>query len=255
MAVQQDDVVQVAEGVFRVRGSLVNWYLLADGGELTLVDAGYPSDAGDVEASIAMTGHRCEDVRAVLVTHAHADHLGAVAHLHAAYGTPALADPPEVPHARREHQEQVGVLTVLAHAWRPRVAAWALRALRRGGTRDVRTPAVLPFPSAGVLDLPGSPVPVPTHGHTSGHTAFHLPRAGVVLSGDGLVTGHPTSTRRGPQLLPRFFASDPDRAVAALDALARLDADVVLPGHGEPFRGPVRDAVARALDGEHGRRG
>ncbi len=75
-----------------------------------------------------------------------------------------------------------------------------------------------------------------------------------MLTGDALVTGHPTSARRGPQLLPRFFSSDPDRTVAALDALDRLDADVVLPGHGEPFRGPVRDAVTRALDGEPGRR-
>ncbi|MDP9429592.1 MAG: MBL fold metallo-hydrolase [Actinomycetota bacterium] len=99
-----------------------------------------------------------------------------------------------------------------------------------------------PLPAGGELDLPGGPVPVPTHGHTSGHTAFSLPRVGVVLTGDALVTGHPTSARRGPQLLPRFFSSDPDRTVAALDALDRLDADVVLPGHGEPFRGPVRDA-------------
>jgi glyoxylase-like metal-dependent hydrolase (beta-lactamase superfamily II) len=75
-----------------------------------------------------------------------------------------------------------------------------------------------------------------------------------VLTGDALVTGHPTSARRGPQLLPRFLSADPDRAVAALDALAGRDADVVLPGHGEPFRGPVSEALTRALDSEPGRR-
>jgi glyoxylase-like metal-dependent hydrolase (beta-lactamase superfamily II) len=248
VGVRQDDVVQVAGGVYWVRGGLVNWYLLAEGRDLTLVDAGYPGDADDVEASIALIGRRPEDVRAVLVTHAHADHVGAVAPLSAAYGTPVYLDAAEVPHARRERVEQVSVPTVLAHAWRPRVAVWAVRALRRGGTREVRSPAALPFPSGGALDLPGSPVPVPTHGHTSGHTAFSLPAAGVVLTGDALVTGHPTSARRDPQLLPRFFSHDPDRAVTALGALARLDADVVLPGHGGPWRGPVRDAVARALE-------
>ena len=245
---RQDDVALVAEGVFHVRGALVNWYLLEDGRDLTLVDAGYPGDADDVEASIALTGHRPEDVRAVLVTHAHADHLGSVPRLHAVHGIPAYADPVEVTHAHREHLEQVTVPEVLAHAWRPRVAAWALRALRRGGTRDVRAAHVLPFPAGGALDLPGAPVPVPTHGHTSGHTAFHLPRAGVVLTGDALVTGPPTSARRGPRLLPEFFSHDTEQAVAALDDLARLDADVVLPGHGPPYRGPVRDAVARARD-------
>ena len=247
MALRQDDVVQVADGVFWVRGALVNWYLLADGRDLTLVDAGYPGDAADVEASVALSGHRVEDVRAVLVTHAHADHLGAVPRL-AARGVPAYTDPVEVPHARRERLEQVSVPTVLAHSWRPRVAAWALRALRRGGTRDVRAPDVLPFPAGGALDLPGAPVPVPTHGHTSGHTAFLLPRTGVVLTGDALVTGHPTSARRGPQLLPDFFHHDTERAVATLADLARLDADVVLPGHGPAHRGPVRDAALRALD-------
>jgi glyoxylase-like metal-dependent hydrolase (beta-lactamase superfamily II) len=246
VTVRPDDVVQVADGVIWVRGALVNWYLLEDGRDLTLVDAGYPGDADEVEASIVLSGHRVEDVRAVLVTHAHADHLGAVPRL-AAHGVPAYTDPVEVPHARRERLEQVSVPTVLAHSWRPRVAVWALRALRRGGTRDVRAPEVLPFPAGGALDLPGAPVPVPTHGHTSGHTAFHLPAAGVVLTGDGLVTGHPTSVRRGPQLLPSFFSHDPERTVAALDALARLDADVVLPGHGRPHRGPVRDAVVQAL--------
>jgi glyoxylase-like metal-dependent hydrolase (beta-lactamase superfamily II) len=233
VGLRQDDVVQVADGVFWVRGALVNWYLLEDGRDLTLVDAGYPGDADDVEASVARIGHRVEDVRAVLVTHAHVDHLGAVPRLSTVHGTPAYTDPVEVPHARRERLEQVSVPTVLAHAWRPRVATWALRALRRGGTRDVRAPEV----------------PVPTHGHTSGHTAFSLPRTGVVLTGDALVTGHPTSARRGPQLLPDFFSHDPERARAALDSLAGLDADVVLPGHGRPHRGPVRDAVHRARGG------
>jgi glyoxylase-like metal-dependent hydrolase (beta-lactamase superfamily II) len=89
-------------------------------------------------------------------------------------------------------------------------------------------------------------VPVPTHGHTSGHTAFHLPSAGVVISGDGLITGHPLSRRDGPQVTSGFFNHDQAQTVAALDALAGLDADLLLPGHGPAHRGPVREAVAAA---------
>ncbi len=33
------------------------------------------------------------------------------------------------------------------------------------------------------LDIPGRPVPVPTPGHTSGHSAFHLPERGALLVG------------------------------------------------------------------------
>ncbi len=245
-----EDVVEVAPGVFRVGGALVNWYLLRDGDDLTLVDAGYPGDVSDVLASIALVGRRPEDVRAVLVTHAHADHLGAVPALHAAHGTPAHAGGLDAERARSGSLQQVSTRAVLASAWRPGVAPWAVRALRRGGTRVPASPHVQPFPArgrGGALDLPGGPVPVPTPGHTGGHTAFHLPQHGVVLTGDALVTGHPTSRRRGPQLLPTMFDHDRDQARRTLAVLGALDADVVLPGHGDVARGPVAAAVARAL--------
>jgi glyoxylase-like metal-dependent hydrolase (beta-lactamase superfamily II) len=79
-------------------------------------------------------------------------------------------------------------------------------------------------------------VPVPTPGHTSGHTAYHLPQVGALLTGDALVTGHPTSARRGPQLLDDVFHHDPARARAAFELLATHPADVVLPGHGPVVR-------------------
>jgi glyoxylase-like metal-dependent hydrolase (beta-lactamase superfamily II) len=242
----RSDVQQVADDVFRVDGGIVNWYLLRDGRELTLVDAGYPGNAGDVESSIRLLGHDPRDVRALLLTHAHADHLGAAAPLHARFGTPAYCSAAEVPHARREFLEQVTPLQVLAHAWRPGVLPWAVRAVRLGGTTAAAVPHAQPFPGDGPLDLPGMPVPVATPGHTGGHSAFFLPAVGAVLTGDGLVTGHPTSRRAGPQLLPGFFHHDRAATAAALAPLARLDAGLVLPGHGEPWRSPVADAVAAA---------
>ncbi|MGY1708377.1 MBL fold metallo-hydrolase [Geodermatophilus sp. SYSU D00758] len=54
----------------------MNRYLLEDGADPTLADAGHPGDADDVERSVALTGHRTEDVRAVVVAHAHTDHPG-----------------------------------------------------------------------------------------------------------------------------------------------------------------------------------
>jgi glyoxylase-like metal-dependent hydrolase (beta-lactamase superfamily II) len=248
----RSDVQQVAEGVFRVGGRMVNWYLLRDGRDLTLVDAGYPAHAGDVESSIRLLGHEPSDVRALLITHAHVDHIGAAGPLHTQFGTPAYCSAAEVPHAHREFLEQVTPLRVLANAWRPGVLPWAVRAIRLGGTVSTAVPHAQPFPGVGPLDLPGRPVPVPTPGHTGGHTAFFLPAAGAVLTGDGLVTGHPTSRRAGPQLLPRFFDHDRAATAAALAPLAELDAELVLPGHGEPWRGPVADAVAAAGRGSGG---
>ncbi|MGH3155620.1 MAG: MBL fold metallo-hydrolase [Streptosporangiaceae bacterium] len=238
--------VQVADGVFLVPGAEVNWVLLRDGTDLALVDAGYPGDLAAVEDSIRSIGGRPEDVRAILVTHAHVDHLGAVNPFRQKYGTPLYLDPIEVAHARREYLEQLSPGRLLANLWRPGVLPWTLRIMRAGVTRDVTAAHAQPFPSAGPLDLPGAPLPVPTYGHTSGHTAYYLPAAGAVITGDALITGHSTSRIAGPQLVPAFFSHDQKRTLTALDALAALDADTILPGHGPLYRGPVREAVATA---------
>jgi glyoxylase-like metal-dependent hydrolase (beta-lactamase superfamily II) len=242
--VSYSEVVEAADNVFLVRGSAVNWILLRDGTDLTLVDGGYPGDVDDVEASIRAIGRRPEDVRAILVTHAHADHVGAVNPFHTRYGTPAYFDPTEVAHAHRDYLEQLTPPTLLANIWRPRVLPWAIHILRNGATKDVAAPHAQPFPATGPLDLPGAPVPVPTPGHTSGHTAFHLPSVGAVITGDALVTGHPLSPTTGPQLLPAMFAHA-SRAdlLAALTPLESLDASLVLPGHGPLHHGSIADAV------------
>jgi len=71
----------VADGVHAVIGRLVNWLVLIDGTDVTLIDTGYPGDHVDVEASIHSLGRKVEDVRAVLITHAHIDHVGNADHI------------------------------------------------------------------------------------------------------------------------------------------------------------------------------
>ncbi|SHG81664.1 MBL fold metallo-hydrolase [Streptoalloteichus hindustanus] len=237
---------EVAKNVFCVRGTDVNWLLVREGRDLTLIDSGWLGDVPALERSIRAIGCRPGDVCAVLLTHAHLDHVGGLNHLRERYGVPVHMDPREVPHARREYLEQVRPAALLQRAWRPRVLAWSLRILRAGATRDLAIPHAEPFPHDGPLDLPGRPVPVACHGHTSGHSAYYLPDAGVVATGDALVTGHPTSPVVGPQLLPCYFSHSARDSVAALDSLAELDAGVLVPGHGDPWYGPLSSAVAEA---------
>ena len=227
---------QVADGVWAVTGRAVSWAILAEGGAVTLVDAGYPGDLDAVLASLAGTGHRLEDVAAVLVTHAHVDHVGALPGLLARHDVPVLAGAEELPMLRGDRRESAGPLDVVRRAWQPRWAVWGLRAARLGATRHVTVPSAVALDPAGPLDVPGRPVAVPTPGHTSGHTAFHVPGAGVLVTGDALVTGHPTSARTGPQLLDAVFHHDQAAAQRAFDLLAAFPADVVLPGHGSAVR-------------------
>ncbi|MCW5250222.1 MBL fold metallo-hydrolase [Streptomyces sp. SHP 1-2] len=242
------DVRRVAEGIHLVHGGHTNWIILTEGDALTLVDTGYPADRGLLLDSLAAVGGSPEAVAAVLITHAHNDHLGSAEYLRATHRTPVLLHEAEVPHARRDFLQQVSVGAVLRNGWRPGVLPWAAHVVRAGGTAQHPVAAPAAFPSPGPLDLPGRPVPVHTPGHTDGHCAYHLPHAGVVISGDALVSGHATSRRTGPQLLPAMFHHDRARALASLDVLAALDGDVLLPGHGPVHRGPVGDAARRARD-------
>ncbi|GAA4861182.1 MBL fold metallo-hydrolase [Actinomycetospora straminea] len=234
-------IEEVADGVHLVRGSAVNWVLVVDGAAVTLIDGGYPGDADAVGASLAALGRGPGDVVAALVTHAHVDHVGGLAPLVARHGIPVLTGPVEARHARREFLEQAGPADVARNAWRPRVLAWAVHAARLGALREVALPTTSGVAHAAPLDLPGRPVPVATPGHTSGHTAYLLPGAGVLVSGDVLVTGHPTSRHHGPQRLPAFF----DHARGSLAPLAGLDAGVLLPGHGPAWHGTPAEAVTQ----------
>ena len=242
------DVRHVADGTYLVHGSHTNWVILKDGDALTLVDTGYPGDREQVLASLTEIGGSPESLTAVLLTHAHNDHLGSAEHLRASYGTPVYLHAAEVPHARREFLQQVSVGKVLGNVWRPGVLSWMAHVLRVGGTQQHPVTSPEAFPAEGPLDLPGAPVPVHTPGHTDGHAVFHLREAGIVISGDALVSGHATSRVAGPQLLPGMFHHEQARALASLDVIEGLDADVLLPGHGPVHHGPVAAAARQARE-------
>ncbi|MFG2886207.1 MBL fold metallo-hydrolase [Streptomyces sp. NPDC048297] len=241
------EVHQVADGTFLVHGNHVNWVILKDGDAVTLVDTGYPGDRQGLLESLAEVGSSPQAVAAVLITHAHNDHLGSAEYLRGTHGTPVYLHPAEVPHARRDFLQQATIADVLRNSWRPGVVPWAVHVIRVGGTADHPVAAPEPFPAQGALDLPGRPVPVHTPGHTDGHCVYHLPDAGIVITGDALVSGHATSRVQGPQLVLDFFQHDRARAMASLDLIGALDGDTLLPGHGPVHHGPVRAAAELAL--------
>lgn len=239
---------QVGDDAFAGTGTDVRWLVVRDGRDLTLVDTGWPGDVDALEEGLAAIGHHPRDIRAVLLTHAHVDHTGGLRRLHERYAVPVLMHPDEVPLARGDRKEQASPLDVLVRSWRPSVAAWSARIMRAGALKHPRVEHAEPWPDTHPLDLPGGPVPVPCAGHTSGHTAYLFPGAGVVATGDALVTAHPVSRTDGPQVLPDFFSHAPVAARQSLSVLADLDADTIVPGHGPAWRGRVADAVAQAQE-------
>jgi glyoxylase-like metal-dependent hydrolase (beta-lactamase superfamily II) len=241
--------VEVADGVFRLGSDMVAWYLVAgEGGRLTAVDAGLAGFGGTLEADLAAIGRRVEDVEAVVLTHGDADHAGLAPRLMAA-GARLLAHRAEDRILRRPGPKRgdASPRRFAAELWRPAVLRITYGTVRHSGGRPPRVEGAQLFDGDEVLDVPGRPRVVATHGHTAGHCVVHLPDRGVLFAGDALAT-HPLFTG-GPDrvgLMPRIFNEDDAAALAALDALDALDASVILPGHGEAWHGTPAAAAAEA---------
>ena len=61
---------KLIDGLYLMPG-IVNVYLLDAPGGLTLVDTGFPRDTSKILASIGALGRRPEDLRHIVLTHAH----------------------------------------------------------------------------------------------------------------------------------------------------------------------------------------
>jgi glyoxylase-like metal-dependent hydrolase (beta-lactamase superfamily II) len=234
----------ITDRVHFAQTDLVNWTLVADGDGVMLIDAGFPGHRADVLASLDALGFGVGDLRAIMLTHAHIDHFGTAIWFAEEHGTPVYCHAAEVGHSKREYLEQASPVDVARHAWQPKWLKWSVAIMRKGGLTHTGIPTTAPLTEDLAAALPGAPKSVPTPGHTGGHCSYIVD--GVLISGDALVTGHPVSARRGPQLLPSVFNHDEQACRRSLEALGLLDVEVLLPGHGPVWRGSIRDAVNQA---------
>lgn len=237
-------VTGVTDRVHMATTPLVNWTLVADDSGVLLIDAGFPGSRDDVLTSLRSLGFGPADVAAILLTHAHIDHFGSAIWFAEAHGTPVYCHAAEVGHSRREYLEQASPADLVRHAWQPRWLKWSLDISRKGALVRGGIPSTRPLTEEVAGTLPGAPVAIPTPGHTSGHCSYVVD--GVLVSGDALVTGHPLLRRNGPQLLPRVFNHDEAGCVRSLAVLAATRTDVLIPGHGELWKGPIDEAVRQA---------
>lgn len=85
-------------------------------------------------------------------------------------------------------------------------------------------------------------------GHTPGACALLLEERRVLLCGDVVVTRNPLTGRVGPQIMPSAFNHKTPQAIESLDALDDVPADVLLPGHGEPWTQGAAEAARAARE-------
>jgi glyoxylase-like metal-dependent hydrolase (beta-lactamase superfamily II) len=232
----------VAPGIHRVEDAYTNWYLVEADGDLTVVDAGVGSSWRSLVQAVNALGRSPDDIQALILTHAHFDHIGAAERIRSELGVPVHVHENDVPLTRQPRLYSHERRRVPYFATQPQALPVVASLLRSRAFWPTPIQHVHRF-TDGTLDVPGSPRVVPTPGHTIGHVSFHFPDRETVIAGDAVVTFDPYVAQRGPRIVARAATADSERALESLDALAETGAKTVLTGHGEPWTQGA-DAIA-----------
>ncbi|KIL39850.1 hydrolase glyoxylase [Gordoniibacillus kamchatkensis] len=193
----------------------VTVWAVADEDGLTLIDAGIPAMAGGILRFVEQSGLQ---LRRVVLTHGHSDHIGALKRVLAVHRVPVYAHPDEIPYME-------GRLPY------PR---------RRKAVPVIAPGDVLPLESEGDRLLPvGGLVPYHTPGHSPGHVAYYEPEAGVLLAGD-LFTSKRGTIRR-PMAMFTADMAEAVRSSAIVDRLRPARLEVC---HGGPVLHPAEQIEA-----------
>jgi glyoxylase-like metal-dependent hydrolase (beta-lactamase superfamily II) len=233
------------EKVHRLGTSLVNWYLVEDGGRFTVVDAALPRYRRQLDEKLASLGRNISDVEAVVLTHAHPDHVGAAESIRKDARAPVFVHSAdrEMAVERKSQPREKGMLPYLRHPMAWRLILHFAKSGMPGKTAEVTT-----FEDGEVLDVPGRPRVIHTPGHSLGHVSFHFERHGALIVGDAMCSLNPLTGARGPQTMPGAFNVSTAQALESLGRLEQVRDAVVHFGHGEPWTDGPASAVAAARE-------
>jgi glyoxylase-like metal-dependent hydrolase (beta-lactamase superfamily II) len=194
---------QIMPGVYAFIGLLVGRvYALECTDGLALIDAGLGLASARVLQQLRSSGRQLSDVKRILITHAHPDHVGGLAKLQMATGAQVVAHTLEWPVIAGKVFETTRQETPVRYEVRggetlPEVL---------GGLRVIFTP-----------------------GHAPGHVCFWQPDRRLLFCGDVMM--------RLPRLRLPFAAFTVDMAEnkRSIKKIAEFEAEVVCFGHGQPL--------------------
>lgn len=213
---------QVSEHIWSITAWVlipIRVWLVRDGDELTLVDAGIPTMARGILRCIDRLG--TGSLSRIVLTHGHPDHVGAIRAIQRRKSVPLYAHPIEIPYMEgqrpypRRRKAHMAVAKGLTHP---------LMADRDGSLKPI-----------------GGLKPYLTPGHSPGHVVYYHEKDGVLLAGD-LFT-----SRRGQLRRPMaMFTSDMDEAIRSSAIVGQLKPARLEVSHGGPVLQPA-DQLATYL--------
>ncbi len=214
--------VELQQDIHVVDGVYCNVYLVLESDGVTMIDTGIPGKEKAIHTYLGKLGRSVHDVRRVLITHQHVDHIGNLATLSAASGAEVFAHPLDSLAIEGKAPREVPSVAMVSFMMRT-MYFWRLKPVRIG--RQVRAGETLP-----VLSDEGGLLVIDTPGHTVGHISFYLPGRKLLFAGDAY--GH-----KNDQIVPApaMFNHDTPQALRSMAMLTDYDIEASLPGHGTPL--------------------
>lgn len=223
----------------------------APSGAWVLIDAGVQGSAAAIEKSIAERFGQDSRPAAIVLTHGHFDHVGALDTLAAKWNVPIYAHALEFPYLDGRAAYPPPDPTV-GGGLMARLSPF----FPRNPVNVSRWLTTLPA-SGSVPGMPGWEW-LHTPGHTPGHVSLWRASDRTLLAGDAFITTAAESAyaalTQSPEMHgpPKYFTQNWQQARRSVQQLAALAADVVLAGHGHAMRGnemrAALDTLARNFD-------
>jgi len=232
------DYFEVTPGVWGMKIVFVNIYMIATGTgkEWVLIDAGLKGSAGNIHKMAAdLFGVNNAPV-AIVLTHGHFDHIGALKDLLENWDSPVYAHSLELPY-----------LTGLSSYPPPDPTVGGglmstLSAMYPKNPIDLGMQVYLLPENGSIPHLPEW-LSIFTPGHAPGHVSLWRQRDRLIIAGDAFVTTKQESafsvaTQKkevsGP---PKYFTPDWIAAAASVKKLRDLHPAIAVTGHGKPMYG------------------
>lgn len=204
--------------------------------DFVLIDAGMPHSAQKIISVIQERFGENKNPKAIILTHGHFDHVGAIIELVNHWNIPVYAHPLELPFLTSKESYPEPDATVEGGLIAKMSPMFPVEPIQLGNH-------VHPLPADGQIPYMPDFRWIHTPGHSPGHISLFRENDGLLIAGDAFVTVRQDALFNvliqqkeinGP---PRYLTTDWQQAWDSVKKLEALNPQIAVTGHGLPISG------------------